>query len=97
MAEGLESLFSVSEPGVLVTAAKRAELSEAVILRLHETTGRAARLRLSSRLPLAEVVAADALERRLGDGSEIPLRTDGTCELHIGAFEIKTLLVTARR
>jgi alpha-mannosidase len=66
------SLFSVDDPNLVLDTVKRAEDSDALVLRLYEAHGARGSARLRVGLPFSEAVACNLLE----DPSE-PLETDG--------------------
>ena len=76
------SLVAVDTPQVIVAAIKRAEDSDAVIVRLYEAWGRACRARITTSLPYGRVVLCDLLERELAETS---------LELELRPFQIVTL------
>ncbi|HSS62306.1 MAG TPA: alpha-mannosidase [Candidatus Limnocylindrales bacterium] len=61
------SLISVDTPQVIVEAIKRAEDSEAVIVRLYEAWGRACRARVESTLPARRITLCDLMEREIAE------------------------------
>ena len=81
------SLVELDSPQVLVEAIKKAEDSDAVIIRLYEAWGGRCNLRLSTSLPAKRAFLCDLLER---DRSEVQVR-DGQIELELGPFKILTL------
>ncbi len=84
------SFFEISPENVLVSAIKRAEEDEAVILRVYETTGEPTRVEIKSLRPFRTIRRAwiaDLLER---EEREIEV-SDGTISLDIRPFEILTL------
>jgi alpha-mannosidase len=87
------SFLAVEPEGVVVDAVKRAEDSDALVVRLaemHGAKGTVARLRLW-REP-AKAVVTDLLER---DGETVPV-SGRTLEVPIGPFEIKTIKLELR-
>jgi alpha-mannosidase len=66
------SLFSVDDPNLVLDTVKRAEGSEALVLRLYEAHGARGTARLRIRLPFAGGASCNLLE----DPGE-PLETDG--------------------
>jgi alpha-mannosidase len=81
------SLIEVDTPQVVVEAIKRAEDSDAVVVRLYESWGGRCQARLRTTLPVGRAYLCDLLER---DRSEIPVR-DGEISLEFGPFKILTL------
>jgi alpha-mannosidase len=81
------SLFQVDTPQVIVEAIKRAEDSDAVIVRLYEAWGRTCRVRIETSIRHSSAHLCDLLER---DREEVP--TDGTrLELDLAPFQVATL------
>jgi alpha-mannosidase len=76
------SLVEVDTPQVMVEAIKRAEDSDAVIVRLYEAWGRPCRARLATTLPARRVTRCDLLERE---------REECSLELDLRPFQIVTL------
>ena len=76
------SLVSVDTPQVRVEAIKRAEDSDAVIVRLYEAWGRPCRARITTTLPHSRVVLCDLLERE---------RAETSLELDFRPFQVVTL------
>jgi alpha-mannosidase len=87
MAGERRSLIEVDTPQVVVEAIKRAEDSDAVVVRLYESWGGRCRARLRTTLPVGRAYLCDLLER---DRSEIPIQ-DGELSLEFGPFKILTL------
>ena len=92
-AEALNSVFgmppglvTVDTPQVRVEAIKRAEDSEAVIVRLYEAWGRPCRARISTTLPARRVTICDLLERE---------RREASLELDFRPFQVATLKLEA--
>ena len=81
------SLIEVDTPQVVVEAIKRAEDSDAVIIRLYEAWGGRCRARVRTSLPGSRAFLCDLLER---DRDEIEVR-DGQLELDLTPFKILTL------
>jgi len=91
------SFFSVDAANVVVEAVKRAEDSDAIVLRLYEAHGDRARARLKTALPVASARETDLLER---GGKLVRLRRKaGTVGLDLvfEPFEIKTVVLRLRR
>jgi alpha-mannosidase len=76
------SLVSVDTPQVRMSAVKRAEDSDAVIVRVYEAWGRPCRARITTSVPHSRVAVCDLLERETEDGS---------LELDLGPFQVVTL------
>jgi alpha-mannosidase len=81
------SLVEVDTRQVIVEAIKRAEDSDAVIVRLYEAWGRPCNARLRTTLPASRAFLCDLLER---NREAVPLR-DGVIELELTPFKILTL------
>jgi alpha-mannosidase len=81
------SLIEVDTPQVVVEAVKRAEESEAVVVRLYEAWGGRCRARLRTTLPVARAHLCDLLER---ERQEVEVR-EGALELAVEPFKILTL------
>jgi alpha-mannosidase len=81
------SLIEVDTPQVVVEAIKRAEDSDAVIVRLYEAWGGRCRVRLGTSLPASRAFLCDLLER---NRDEIEMR-NGQLELELTPFKILTL------
>ena len=81
------SLVEVDRPQVVVEAIKRAEDSDATILRLYEAWGGRCKARLRTTLPATRAFLCDLLER---EREEVAVR-DGVMELELAPFKILTL------
>ena len=81
------SLVEVSSPQVVVEAIKKAEDSDAVIVRLYEAWGGHCTVHLRTTLPASKAFLCDLLER---DRGEVAVR-DGQVELNLSPFKILTL------
>jgi alpha-mannosidase len=81
------SLIEVDTPQVVVEAIKRAEDSEAVVVRIYEAWGGRCRARVRTSLPASHAFLCDLLER---NRTEIEVR-DGQLELELTPFKIVTL------
>jgi alpha-mannosidase len=81
------SLIEVDRPQVVVEAVKRAEDSEAVVVRLYESWGGRCKAILRTSLPASRAYLCDLLER---ERDEVPVR-NGQIELEVGPFKILTL------
>jgi alpha-mannosidase len=86
------SLFSVSEPNIIIETVKPAEDgSSDVIVRLYESKRTATACTLQTALPVASAVATDMLESSVLD--ELACE-DGNVELVLNPFEVKTVRLT---
>jgi alpha-mannosidase len=81
------SLIEVDTPQVIVEAIKRAEDSDAVIVRLYEAWGRGATAHIRTTLPASRAFLCDLLER---DSAEVAVH-DGVIELELSPFKVMTL------
>jgi alpha-mannosidase len=81
------SLVEIDTPQVVVEAIKRAEDSDAVIVRLYEAWGGTCRARLRTTLGATRAHLCDLLERNL---EEVPVER-GSIELALAPFKILTL------
>jgi len=81
------SLIEVDTPQVVVEAIKRAEDSDATIVRLYESWGGRRRARLRTTLPASRAFLCDLLER---DREEVRVR-EGVIDLELTPFKILTL------
>ena len=81
------SLIELDTQQVAVEAIKRAEDSDATIVRLYESWGDRCRTRLRTTLPASRAFLCDLLER---DREEVAVR-DGVIELELAPFKILTL------
>jgi alpha-mannosidase len=86
-AETPRSLIEVDSPQVVVEAIKRAEDSDATIVRLYEAWAAPCKVRLRTTLAVSRAFLCDLLER---DRQEIRV-TDGVIELELTPFKILTL------
>jgi alpha-mannosidase len=83
------SWFQVDHPAVVLDTVKRAEDSEALVLRLYEAHGITATARLTSALPVTTASACNLLEE---ETERLPW--DGGLELVLRPFELLTLKLT---
>ncbi|TME04154.1 MAG: alpha-mannosidase, partial [Chloroflexi bacterium] len=81
------SLIEIDTRQVIVEAIKRAEDSDATIVRLYEAWGRPCHARLKTTLPARQAHRCDLLERNL---EEVEVR-DEQIEVDLGPFKILTL------
>ncbi|HMC51511.1 MAG TPA: glycosyl hydrolase-related protein, partial [Acidimicrobiales bacterium] len=81
------SVVSVDRPGVRIEAVKKADREDALVVRVCEVWGSRGRARISTVLPVRNVVRTDLLER---DGERLELDGDGV-ELSLRPFELVTL------
>jgi alpha-mannosidase len=81
------SLIEVDTPQVIVEAIKRAEDSDAVVVRLYEAWGGHCRARVRTTLPVKGATLCDLLER---ERSAVEVH-HGELELELGPFKVLTL------
>ena len=81
------SLVEIDTRQVIVEAIKRAEDSDAVIVRLYEAWGRRCTATLRTTIPASRAFLCDLLER---DREELPV-TGGVIELELTPFKVLTL------
>ncbi|HKV86756.1 MAG TPA: alpha-mannosidase [Candidatus Dormibacteraeota bacterium] len=85
------SLIGVDTRQVVIEAVKRAEDSDAVIVRLYEAWGEECHARIRTTMPARRVSICDLLER---EGHEVPCR-DGELELDLTPSKVVTLKLEA--
>lgn len=85
-------LVSIDADTVLITAIKRSETGDHLVLRLYESTGTACTTRLGTTARVAAARVADLIERPTGDAGCL-LVDDRHVEVSLGPFELKTLLL----
>jgi alpha-mannosidase len=86
-ASSSRSLVEIDTREVIVEAIKRAEDSDAVIVRLYEAWGRPCKARLRTTLPASRAFLCDLLER---NREEVAVH-DGAIDLELTPFKILTL------
>jgi alpha-mannosidase len=82
-----QSLIEISTPQVVVESVKRAEDSNAIVIRLYEAWGGRCRAQLRTSLPARRATLCDLLER---ERSEVPV-SEGRIQLELTPFKILTL------
>jgi alpha-mannosidase len=82
-----QSLVEVDKSQVVVETIKRAEDSDAAIVRLYEASGGRCKVRLRTTLPASRAFLCDLLER---DREGVAV-SDGVIELELTPFKILTL------
>lgn len=82
-----KSFVSVSAPNLVVTALKKAEDDDSLILRLYETNGQACQSVIRTALPVGSYVETDLMENQIGE--QHPIR-NGQFSIEAGKHEIKT-------
>lgn len=85
-------LFSLDADTVLVTAVKRAEAEDTLVLRLYESAGATCTTRVRSAVPLTGARVADLVERPTAEPG-CRLLGPREVEVKLGPFEVKTLLL----
>lgn len=87
-------LVTVDNDAVVVSAVKLADdASGDVVVRLYESTGGRARVRLGIGFEFADPKVTDLLERPLAEGN-VPVRVDGGVQLSLRPFELVTVRLT---
>jgi alpha-mannosidase len=86
-----KSLFSVDVPNVVIETVKRAELEEAMVLRLYESFGKRGRVHLQTPFTVSQARETDLLEKDLADLAVNRDKQDSTVAFSIRPYEIKTL------
>jgi alpha-mannosidase len=81
------TLIEIDTPQVVVEAVKRAEDSDAAIVRLYEAWGRSCHAQVRTTLEATRAYLCDLLERNV---EELPVR-DGVVELNLAPFKVLTL------
>ena len=88
--ESSKAWFETDQPAVIIDTVKRAEDSDAVILRLYEAYGTRGRVRLTSSLPFTSAALCSGLE----DEQEALAWSDRGVELAYRPFQLMTLKLT---
>ncbi|MGH2969772.1 MAG: alpha-mannosidase [Solirubrobacteraceae bacterium] len=88
-ARGSGAFAAVDAPGLVLDTIKRAEDSDAIVLRLYEAHGARGSARVQLRVPFSQARRANLLE---DEGDELPVR-DGAIELDYSPFELITVAV----
>jgi alpha-mannosidase len=88
-ARGAGAFAEVDDPALVLDSVKRAEDSDALILRLYEAHGGRGTTRLRLGVPFSRACLTDLLE---GDGEELP-SLDGTIEVAYRPWELITIAV----
>jgi alpha-mannosidase len=91
---GTHSYASVSSPDVILTAMKKAEDSNALILRMYESGAKSEQVKIG--LPAGATRASITNLMEQEDGAAVPL-SDGTATVSIHPYEILTLKVDYSR
>lgn len=82
-----KSFVSVPAPNLVVTALKKAEDNDGMIVRLYETSGKACQSAIFTNLPGRSYVETDLMEKPIGQ--EHPIK-NGQIPIEVGKYEIKT-------
>lgn len=82
------TIFHISADHVMVSAVKKAEREERVVLRVHEFTGARGVMEVTSGMPIISWQECDLLERPIGHKTQEPVITT-----LIKPYEIKTFLI----
>jgi alpha-mannosidase len=91
---GTHSYASVSSPDVILTAMKKAEDSNALILRMYESGGKSEQVEIGLPAGATRARITNLMEQE--DGAAVPL-SDGTATVSIHPYEILTLKVDYSR
>jgi alpha-mannosidase len=86
------SFFEVDHPAAVIDTVKKAEDSDAVVVRLYESFGTRRKIRLSSSLPVRSALRCSLLE---DDGDPV-VWVDGGVALDLKPFELVTLKLQIR-
>jgi alpha-mannosidase len=86
--------FAIEPSNLILSALKKAERDDALILRFFETAGEPCRAVITLPDEIVAVRPADLLEQPLA-GDDLPI-LKGRVEMDVGAFEIVTLKMTRR-
>jgi alpha-mannosidase len=86
---GAHSFVTVQADNVVLTAVKKAEKDDSVILRFYEWAGKESDVKIALPPGAQSAVDADLMERSIGD---LPIQGD-TVSVHTKPFEIKTVKV----
>jgi alpha-mannosidase len=81
------SFVSVSTPDVIITAFKKAEEGNAVVMRFYETAGKDTDAEFTFHTKFRKAVATSLIEE---DGKEIPMQ-DGRLKVHVSHNSIETI------
>lgn len=84
------SYISLSEPNLIVTALKKAEDDNSLVLRFYEIDGKPCTATVTINMPARAVVETDILERPIG--KPLPLK-DKQFSTPVGKYEIKTFKI----
>lgn len=87
---GAHSFFTVQGDNVVMTAVKKAEKDDSVIVRFYEWAGKEGDVKITLPPGAQSAVDADLMERPIGD---LTLQGD-TVSVHTKPFEIKTVRIT---
>jgi alpha-mannosidase len=82
-----DSFYEINSPYVMIEAVKKAEDSNAIIIRLYETSGRSVAAELHVKIPYSKVALVDLMERELQQIAQGEM----SIKLSFTPFEIKTI------
>jgi len=88
-----QSFVSVEPHNLMVTALKKCELGDGIILRFYNSTAETVNGVISAHKPIKAACLTNLSERLLEDG-ELGVNDDGTISLEVGGREIKTIRLT---
>jgi alpha-mannosidase len=86
------SIVRAEQPNVTVEAVKKADVEDALVVRVTEAWGRRGRVQLSTSLPVTWAARVDLLEREIAGVACV----EGAVELDLKPFEIVTLKFSLR-
>jgi alpha-mannosidase len=89
----LSSLVAVDEPGVIITAVKRAEDADLLVVRLMEVHGATSTVRLRCAAAIATAHLGSLLEE---PGEELSV-VKGAVEVHLPPWSLRTVLLRVQR
>lgn len=84
------SFVSVSSPGLVVTAIKKADDGNGFIVKLYETAGKSCKAFVRTAIPASSYVEADLMEKPIGVLRPL---TGGVFPIEVGKYEIKTFRI----
>lgn len=87
---GAHSFLDLQADDIVLTAAKRAEMDDSLILRFYEWAGKESDVKITLPAGAQSASDADLMERPIG---ELPI-SGGTLSLHTKPYEIKTVKIT---
>jgi alpha-mannosidase len=90
--EGIPSLMESSKPGIIVDSIKKAEESDAVIIRMHEAHGVSTDTSLHFGIDMASIIECNLLEI----DEKLHKVTKSKLQIKFRPFEIRTLKLTPK-